>query len=343
MSPELDRLSGALANCVSNAHHWPEVCNQVAAVFDAIGAIIIPVDPAYRGIWMPQSETLVELTDAYLAGGWAKKDYRQMGEALLKRRKWFTDDDLGNRKVIQQDPYYLELMIPHGVGFAIIIEIPTINGPFALSIQFEHDRKPVSEVEGDLALSIRQLVSETAEAAILQSRQRIKDLTEMMSETTQHVFTLDCLGNVLRTTADSNVNSIDDWQLNDALFLQLREICASDPADNISEVIEIEKRRFNIFQIPKSVRHFCIPDKVLVVETKTNPRVNCRSNVMMQKFDLTPAEITCLEILSRGNSINDTADLLSLKVTTVRQRLKNIYQKVEVNSQAQLVAKYLRI
>lgn len=57
-------------------------------------------------------------------------------------------------------------------------------------------------------------------------------------------------------------------------------------------------------------------------------------------FSLTEAEISTVELLSVGKTPQIISDVLGLKKSSIRQRLKGIYEKNFVSGQIELVAFY---
>ena len=57
---------------------------------------------------------------------------------------------------------------------------------------------------------------------------------------------------------------------------------------------------------------------------------------------LTAREVEVLEGITRGQRIKEVAAGLGLSVTTVQTYLRRIYEKLQVHSQAEAVAKFLR-
>ena len=60
------------------------------------------------------------------------------------------------------------------------------------------------------------------------------------------------------------------------------------------------------------------------------------------QYNLSPREITVLQLLTKGYSIKIIASELSLAFDTVRSHLKNIYQKLHVNCGKEAIAKALK-
>jgi len=59
-------------------------------------------------------------------------------------------------------------------------------------------------------------------------------------------------------------------------------------------------------------------------------------------YDLTPHEMRILRLLVEGHHYQTAADELRVSVNTIRSHLRNIYEKLQVHSKAEAVAKALR-
>jgi DNA-binding CsgD family transcriptional regulator len=62
------------------------------------------------------------------------------------------------------------------------------------------------------------------------------------------------------------------------------------------------------------------------------------ASLLMDVFGLTPREAEIAARLAQGDMLNDIAAGLAIRYTTARVHLRSIFTKVQVNSQAQLVA-----
>ena len=60
------------------------------------------------------------------------------------------------------------------------------------------------------------------------------------------------------------------------------------------------------------------------------------------KEQLTEREVEVLERIAQGKRIKEVAAELALSATTVQTYLRRIYEKLQVHSQAEAVAKFLR-
>jgi len=59
-------------------------------------------------------------------------------------------------------------------------------------------------------------------------------------------------------------------------------------------------------------------------------------------YTLTPREKQVLELLAQGHMYKEIADMLTLSIPTVSCYIRSIYEKLQVHSRSQAVAKYLR-
>jgi DNA-binding NarL/FixJ family response regulator len=72
----------------------------------------------------------------------------------------------------------------------------------------------------------------------------------------------------------------------------------------------------------------------LLSDKKTAPTGNA--------YQLTPREKEILESLVEGNSYKMIASSLQISVETVKTHIKNIYEKLQVNSQTEAVSKAMK-
>jgi DNA-binding CsgD family transcriptional regulator len=125
---------------------------------------------------------------------------------------------------------------------------------------------------------------------------------------------------------------------------QLREICASDPTLSLSNTYQIKDGDQNksvlVVQIPPKLRHYFMHFKVCAIVTECNGMDAWKQQRLREEYLLSDAEVSTVDLLSAGKTPNLIADIMSLKATSIRQRLKVIYEKTNVNSQVELVALY---
>ncbi len=59
---------------------------------------------------------------------------------------------------------------------------------------------------------------------------------------------------------------------------------------------------------------------------------------LKDEYHLSPREVECVSLLSEGRDLKDVAELMQIGIETVRQYMKNIYKKMGVHKQHELVS-----
>lgn len=320
----------------------------MAKLFGAVGGIFLPIDPAFRGPWLAQSKALEDVTNSYLGQGWYEEDVRQTGVQLLTAGKvYFTEDDLGERQELQKLPYYCDFLIPFGLGYAIVIGVDTAEctgaDGFALSLQFPFDRATLSTNEINLIYSVRGQITQAVASAAANAEDEIKQLVGHLSELSGYAETFDLQGKSVRSVGSTDAVSHQDRVLD----AQIRLACSADPNSYIPTHLqtgdEASQEVAQILQLPQSLRHFFLPEKVVVLRSPAANTDHMRLTRLTDLYELTTAEAACLLALAKGNTTAEIADKLGVKQTTIQQRLKTIFEKTGHHTQAKLVTLFYTI
>ncbi len=104
---------------------------------------------------------------------------------------------------------------------------------------------------------------------------------------------------------------------------------------------------FSMTELEKTIDQINLTGSFLEpqVLTKLLGLINEKKKVDRMVFNdvLTTREEQILELITKGNKYKDIAKLLNISFHTVNFHLKNVYQKTNVNSKAELVAKYFNL
>lgn len=355
MSEKLTALKRALEAASEDAQHWNTACDAVVDLFGATGAILVPATPHFRGMWMSCSQGLGKTVPEYIAGGWHLKDPREQVTALMIDRGVATDDDIfPDRATKEATPFYQQFLLRHDFGVLIAMRILTPNGYWGLMLHFANDHPPLSEAEKELISTVQPLFERAATQAELNAHKRIADFADFFRGTDSEVFIFDVDGEHCFTidnhgairTHDQLTALLPD-EMSDALGQELKEICLSDPGQSYSTAYQFHKdgRHHNVLviQIPPALRHFFMPFKACAIRTDCSDASALKQRQLREVHGLSAAEITTVEMLATGQTPALIAGIIGLKPTTVRQRLKLIYDKTGVNSQVELIALYGRL
>lgn len=348
----LKNLESSLDMAIKDAQHWSDVCDEIAKLLGGHSSGLLPLDPIFRGLWLPCTQGAALLRQKYIAEQWYLNDFRQKTVPMLIDKGYATDDDILTTRNERDDiPFYTDLLFPLNCGFFIGIKILSPTGIWVMVIFFDNDHPPITPEQIELTQQISALVEEkTAEADIIAHKQ-ISDFAKFFKGTQSDIFILDPQGETcFQVNADGKLRdqtaSPDFLTKNilDELHDEISHICSSDPELSLSNsyIVKQGDKRINVLaiQVPPFLRHFHMPFKVCIIATQVKERIVETHDQLRDEFGLTTSEITTLELLARGNSPNSIARLLGVKPNSIRQRLKTIYHKTSVGGQVELIGFY---
>ena len=352
MNTDLCNLKTAVDKAVHDANNWHNVCEEVAKIFGGNNALLIPSNPNFRGLWLACTPSLAPALEEYIADRWHLNDFRHKTIPLVAERGYATDDDiLSGREQMFDMPYYTDFLWKHDIGFFIGMRLPTPNGLWVICVYFNHERSPITEEEIALADQVSQLIADAVISADTKAHNSIAAFARFFSGTKSEIYIFDPQGDECLSIDQDGKFSSDAGRpdfLNTNLTTELRdeigEICASAPELSLSNsyIVKRDDKRVNLLvvQVPPFLRHFHIPFKVCVIACECNDQTIERHQTLRIEFNLTKSEILTLELLAAGNNTSSIAELLSVKTSSIRQRLKGMYEKTDTNGQVVLVSFY---
>lgn len=77
---------------------------------------------------------------------------------------------------------------------------------------------------------------------------------------------------------------------------------------------------------------------VLILIKDLNLNQEFWADRLREEYRLSPREMQCVSLLTEGRELKDVAELMSIGIETVRQYVKNIYKKMGVHKQHELVS-----
>jgi len=186
------------------------------------------------------------------------------------------------------------------------------------------------------------------------AHKRMTEFAQFFSESESEIFILDAhaaqtlrMDNFGKLITAQGVEKLLPPVLDSQMKEELIELCSSNPELSLSTAYTFRENSRNItilvIQAPKKLRHFFMPLKACAIRTITGDLTALKQKELTEKFNLTIAEISTLQLLSTGKTSQAIADIMGLKPTSIRQRLKKIYEKTAVNSQVELLAFYNRL
>lgn len=349
MDDQFEQLEKILELAVDDAQYWDSALGIVVDIFGGTGALIPATDPFFRGMWMSGTKEMKEALTSYLGEGWYKNDPREKVLKIMMEKGYACDHDVfPDRAERDQIPIYRDYLYPLNFGVSYCVRILTPNGYWALTIHFDNDRPRISAADVALIERVQSMFARATARADEVAHKCIASFAQFFKNTESEVFVLDVDGaecfsinNSGKIQTQTRMSHLLPEEVSEDIAEEIRELCVSDPSLSMSRAYQFNMGKMNtnvlIIQIPPNLRHFFMHFKVCAIRTECSATTVMKHIRLRDDYNLTASEITAVDLLVDGNTPNMIADILSLKASTVRQRLKQIFEKVQVNSQVELI------
>jgi DNA-binding CsgD family transcriptional regulator len=348
-------LEDTLNRASEDAQYWDAALKTVVDILGARGALIPAIDPFFRGTWMAGTKEMKEALPSYVNDGWVQNDPREAVLELMMKHGYACDHDVfPNRAEKDQIPIFRDYLYPLNFGVSHCIRILTPNGYWAMTVHFDNDHPPISAADTDAIERIQSMFAKATVRADEVAHKRIAAFAQFFKGTKSEVFILDVDGKDCFSINSSGkiqtrarLSDVIPSGMNITLGAEIHDLCSSDPSLSMSRAYQfnISGKNSNvlIIQIPPNLRHFFMQFKVCVIRTECSDTTAIKQTTLREVYGLSAAEITTVELLVEGKTPSMIADLLSVKASTVRQRLKQVYEKMQVNSQVELIGLHNRL
>ncbi|WP_417267607.1 helix-turn-helix transcriptional regulator [Celeribacter baekdonensis] len=338
-----------------DAGRWDDVCEEISLLLGATGTLLPDSNPNFRGLWTAGTKRIKEALAEYLNKKWIKGDAREPVLKIMFERGICTDDEVyPDRAARLEMPIYRDFLNPWNFGNVCMVRLLTPEGYWPMAVHFANDHPPLQDEDFALIQKIQSLFERATKEASELAHHRIFEFSKFLSGSKSDVFLFDADGQ-RSFTIDRNGRMITRDRLDRllpskismALQSELKDVLISDPDMSLSKSYRFVQGEKNVsvlvIQIPPSLRHFFMKFKTCAIRTECSESNIMRNIRLRDEYNLSEAEVTTVELLSSGKTPIAIADMLGLKPSSVRQRLKLIYDKVDVKSQVELIASYTRM
>ena len=348
----LDELIGDIYEAAVLPEFWPHVLDRVAAATGMKGGLLFTADSAQIVRWVG-SEVLHDAVHELVRDGWMARNSRAAKLASMQYAGFVSDLDLFTPDEMDNDPFYRDLLRPHGLGWGAGTIVPVPSGDI-LAITVEGDSGPVAK---DAVEYLDRLRPHLARAGLLAARLRLE-------RARSQVEVLKCMGlpaAVLqsdgRLLAANTLLEDLRGQLIFAAGDRIRMAHAPANALLLEAIGQLDAgaRRGQPWSIPVPasrdgpplVAHllpvvgaahdiFWGALGVLIV-TAISSRTPA-PELLNGLFDLTPGEARIASLVGSGLSPRESAEKLGITEETARTVLKRVFSKTGVSRQSELVA-----
>lgn len=351
----IDDLRATLSLATEHAQYWDTACDQVVELFNATGALLPPSNPHFRGVWVSGTDNMKAAMPRYVSEGWSTNDPRECLTQMMFDNGYATDDQIfPDRAARSTIPCYRDFLQPLNFGNVCLIRILTPNGYWPMTLHFANDHPPLTDDDIRLIKTIQTLFEDAAKRAADIAHKKIFEFASFFQGTKSSVLLFDAEGQQCfsvdssgRAQGAQRTNALMPSEISDSLHTEFRDVLASDPNKSLSKAYQFREADKSIsvlvIQLPPPLRHFFMQFKACAIRTETSTVDALKQRRMTEKYGLTPKEISTVTLLADGKTPDTIANLLSLKPSSVRQKLKTVYQKMHVNSQVELIALYQRL
>lgn len=306
---------------------------------------------------------------ALSSSGWAEADEELMsGRAPPSRFRFFPDHVLGNgfradqdvwrTEELRRDPYFQEFLRPRGVFFHARARLCFEHGErVSISLKRQSQLGPYEPADVAVLDSLLPELRATVRLARCMLDAEASGMVRVIHQRGDPVFELDASGRVLRVHGCAGPSGIivrhrklfAVERLAQGPLDQAIAVAATPPRRPSLAAITDKRgaRRFlRIVPVTGSARDVFIATAAIavVVEPPRQPAaIALPANEVREALGLTMREGEVASLLAEGLSLPEVASRLRLQVGTVRNHLKNIFEKTGTRRQGEMIALLHRI
>lgn len=355
MKNDLSQLANALDNAVTDSAYWNAACEEVSNVLGATGTLLPASNPNFRGLWTAGTPRIKEAMVEYLAKDWITGDPREPVLNRMFEVGLCTDDEIyPDREARFEMPIYRDFLAPWDFGNVCMLRLLTPEGYWPMTIHFANDHPPLTQADLSLIEEIRAKFEAAIEKASAFALNRFFEFATFLTGSNSELFLFDADGNHCfsidengSASAKENLASLLPPSLTQALQDDLKDILLSSPERSLSKAYQFTKDGKEVsvlvVQIPKDLRHFFMAFKTCAVRTESSAADSLKHARLRDQYALSDTEILTVSQLAAGKTPAMIAEIVGLKPSSIRQRLKTIFEKTDVGGQIELAALYRSI
>jgi DNA-binding CsgD family transcriptional regulator len=355
---DIAALIDAIYEASCAPERWPAVLDGIAELADAEGTLlVVAMRDSVRWICSPKIRKPVETWLGGLRGGGEfGRDGRSLRLVTRREPKFHTDLDAFTREELTREPFYAEVLRPHGLGWCASTSIRSPSGETVVfSIEKAHHKGPVDHRAVTLLDKLRPHL---ARAALLSARVGLE-------RAQAHVEALDCIGlPAAALTAGGRAVATDprlktcapglkvgaDGRLrfasNAAQSIFVEALAALETASDhttgrsIPVAATLDQPPFVAHLLPLRgvARDVFAEATALLFVTTVTRHAAPHIELIEALFDLTPTEAVIAAQLVEGKSVAEIAQHQGISQNATRMQLKSVFAKTGVGRQAELVS-----
>jgi DNA-binding CsgD family transcriptional regulator len=353
---KLDYLIGRFYDAAAAPDLWREVLAEVAEVFKAEGACILPGPNS--PLTPTNSESLDEAVLYGIKHGWYVNSPRAArGVARLSHPgDLITESMIFSREELDRVPFNAEFVDRFRLRWFIGgLLVPDPSSPAVFSIERRKDQQPFSSEELEVVRSIVPHLQRAGRIATEWAKARSLGAVDAFEHLGDGAILFDYGGRVIRMTkpAEPHLRTAlrlvnrqlvaRDRRSNDRLQKLIGSIIAPDRPGKLEGADPIALARPSARPLlasgalvggihPQSIQ----TGRGILLLTDPDRRVIPSSQALRSLFNFTATETTAAQLFAEGHDVSELAEQMKITVGTARLHMKSMMNKTETHRQSEL-------
>ena len=348
------RIEKAFAEAAFDPSLWVKALNTVSEVTESAGALLLPITGnLIKDI--PFTYEMNKSVESYFQNGWHMRDERHRGIDVMVKRGAVDDLDIYSADEIKRHPYYQEFLAPHNLRWFAGIKVGSGTDLWCLSIQRTIAQGPFSNQEKRILGQLSNSLSSSAALARAISSATANGALEAFELSGTAALLINRHGEIFRANLSAELLLTGDVQIvkrklickdkgaNAELETALRDLLARPFSAGLAATVGLPRRGrppllahpVKLSGLAANVLADC---RGIIILVDPEKRSRPSEAILRTAFVLTAAEARLAARLASGETIEAAAEGLGIAADTGRNQLKNIFAKVGVHRQAELVA-----
>ncbi|GGF88835.1 transcriptional regulator [Azorhizobium oxalatiphilum] len=344
-------LVGRIYEAAAVPDLWPDVLDTIARNVNAAGACLFtPGGTAARWIASP---AFAEDVSRFIAEGWLDRDGFNDRLEASGRTGFVGDLDLFHAEELAREPVYAEWLYPRGFGWgaSTLMRLPHERTVF-MNVERHYGAGPV---QGEDMRILEGLHPHLARASMISTHltlERAKaassalQIISLPAALVRPHGRLESANTLFEALMPQVVRACDpavilaNGQAQAALMDALARI---EAGVGVGRAIPLppqpggEAHVFHVLPVRGAARDVFTACVALILATPVVARPVLPPELLVQLFDLTPAEARVAHRIASGATVEATAEVLGVSRETVRSQLKAALAKLGLTRQAELV------
>lgn len=327
---------------------------RLARAARAEGAVLLQSE--IRTPDVPRTASIDGMITQYFKEGWHVRDRRLGAIPKMLATGIGVDQDFATPEMFKRDPYYIDLMRPHGLQWWAGIRIAVEGSIWCMALQRTPRQGAFELADERMLAKLCPALSQSAELSLLLTRAKIDAASTVLDLIGEAALLMDRFGRI------SHFNAAAEALFNDDFQVVAKSVRCQDPAATVAiaelalQVREAQPRIDTTFapivlrrqrRGPLIIKTISLPPNLADTFIGARAFLIVRENVAAQSeatpalretFGLTIAETALATALLAGLSLAEYAQKAGVTRNTARNQLAAVFAKTGTNRQGELVA-----